>query len=267
MFVVLSFECSKRGIKAYFKKKRGYNEIVRLPLGDSFFYNICHHCRNTSSIKWKKIEKAVGREAASLLIPVGINPPENSGIKRYNTEKFARDALTDMFCEILRTAAHPVGRIALIDASGIYTEIAERLLNLAGQLIVYTKAVEMYDDFSDRATLEYGTAPVVSSDPASTEKAAIVLAPIGVEDAFIPFRTPVLGPSGRGDYFIGEDSIVLPPDFEEVMPAGASKLEFLAAACERCEARLDTGQFCKFLCKNGGKSSTKDVILTISCLT
>lgn len=267
MLTAVTFNHRTRRVKGFCKRLFGGFERESAEIRGASFCHIRYY-GSDAKIKWHRVAKTAGRERLRLLLPVGIEPPAGCGVARYDKNKFERACLTDIFCEILSSVhLRAAAAVVLVDEDGSLQATAERLIENAPRLIIYTNQPERYERFRDEAVYQYGTEPIVTGSPAAFEKAALVLAPFGKDKAFVPARTPVFGPAGAADYYIGEDSVVLPDDAARIMPAGLSKLEFLAALREQCGLSFATADFCRYLSKNGGKSSIKNAVLTISCLT
>lgn len=191
--------------------------------------------------QWEEIARLAGRFADQVLLPDGIQPPEDSGITGIRCPRFEEQVLLRTACKIIELTRMPMYRrvAGLIDGGGDYTELLFELLHHYTSVRVVTDNMKKYAAAAEKMMERLG-APVLVGDRLSMlGECVLVLAP-GSVHCDHGERPPCLTLVGNGslpppgwDVVTGLEA--MPPELADCCPAGISLHRFAGALFEYCD--------------------------------
>ena len=206
-------------------------ERVEVPGDPPVFFDLITTERNKRGIDWQTVYRAAGENAQRLLLPLGTEPPDGSGIARFDPTRFFRVTLANGAISVLEQAAKRGARlsVALFDKNAACTALLPRLLACAEELRVVTLRPDDVDACAEALLIRMGAAPIVSTDPASTADCRVALAPYGTAGfGFLPCHPFLFAPDLSGSLQVEADSFRF-PTLAEWVPPGIHPTEFAAA--------------------------------------
>ncbi len=212
-------------------------------------------------LDWQAIRRIACGESGRMLLPRGIQPPENSGIRPFRGDALQRELMAVSAHQLLRLAAIPPRfvRAAVFDPNGRYAPLATALLPFAADVRVVTRRPAAYAAQERLAMEGYGAALPVTSDFRALDGTTLILAPDGMQSVRPRVRGLILsGLPERQPDLVGGYVPEVPRDCLEALPEGCDVWEFLSGLYERSGARKIAARPPLLLCVGGQNISLRD---------
>lgn len=240
------FEEIKVNEKSWFKRKihdlfppapTGILEVVE---GIPYIRISCKERKK--GIPWKKISEISMDCSGRILLPVGINPPENCQIKRFVPLEFPQRMLEKLAYNTLSDAKITPSKISLaICASALEVQrILPSFMNFSSEIRVISKDAEALNDFVDKTADMTGAAIMLTDDESAADSCNIILAPSGLPEGAKGNKDAIVFACGRTN-FLGTQILGVDLDIPDwIKPAYRKcydKMEFLSAFYEIARSR------------------------------
>lgn len=188
MFAVLELYKVGNSFKEKLRKRflKPSISVDRLSIYDGMHYYIIRAPIIDGEIDWKGIGEAAGGHKKRMLIPHGVEVPEDSGIVRFKPRVFQRIILFNTAVSLLALSDLIPSEtvISVIDYDMLDTERIYSLLPYASIVKVVTREsnIEAYNCFSDNLYNETGARLIVTDDISAVKNSNLILTAEEVED-------------------------------------------------------------------------------------
>lgn len=190
-------------------------------------------------LDWQAVRRIACGESGRMLLPRGLMPPEDSGIRPFHSDTLQKKLMAITALHLLRLAAIPPRFVqaAVYDPAGRRPELAASLLPFAADVRVITRYPHMYEAHRRQAMEDYGAALVISEDIHALDGATLLLAPEGMQG----LRPRIKGLILSGVFEKGPDLVTgyipkVPLDCVQSLPDGCDMWDFLSGLYERSGA-------------------------------
>ena len=249
-------------LKKLFNRKYGGVKIVREQL-DCVNYRTIEAIKGKHGVNWAKIYQSAGTDASCLLMPDFVNPPKNSGIKRYDSSSYKRTVMCNTLVSMLKRSGRDKRKlkICLYDPMAKYTGLSLALLSLAGTVQVITHKECSYAEKTRTAVSDFGAEPVITSAAPGFARFDILYAPFGLPENPRDEKGPptVCVDDIFNKYILTADCVTLPSSFKKGTPAGIAQCDFAAALYERANITFLGGNVATGLMQNGQMKRIKQI--------
>ena len=157
---------------------------------------------HNGQLNWNLIQQAAGRETGRLLLPRGLNPPENSRILPFEGHALAWEMMRKTGLALLKLLAiNPrLVKVSIIDPQAVLPDMTLEFFPYASDVVVVTNRPDRYTRQQYESMKRFGAVLVVTPDMGSLSGSLLILAPNGISDRGIPFTGRELILSGiKGD--------------------------------------------------------------------
>lgn len=209
-------------------------------------------------INWEAVADITGNGAV-VLLPQGVELPEEIPLKEVNTKEFELQLLENTALAVLKSnQIAPAKKIVgIIDPNGENLNFAHAVVKNAAMLKVLTTSADKYERLADQMMESYGTPILLVEDEKGFEGCAFVIsAENGVPDYFMlkTLSCPVL--AVREQNFSPKTKVIEKFFIENMhdpnlqLPTQAEQTKFYAALYTHNKVRelgslLPTGAYCK----------------------
>ena len=198
MFAVLELYKVGNSFKEKLRKRflKPSISVDRLSIYDGMHYYIIRAPIIDGEIDWKGIGEAAGGHKKRMLIPHGVEVPEDSGIVRFKPRVFQRIILFNTAVSLLALSDLIPSEtvISVIDYDMLDTEKSTPFaLRLYCKVVTRESNIEAYNCFSDNLYNETGARLIVTDD-ISAVKNNLILTAEEVEGETFKMQSSVLLP-------------------------------------------------------------------------
>ncbi len=196
------------------------------------------YCREKKSgIDWRMVGAYALDRSERLLMPLGLEPPGSSGLRRYIPYEFGRRLLENLALDILVSCPKrpELRRVAVYGQESEVCALLPRLTSLAGEVRVITRRPYAVADTVEELRSKTGAAITVERD-FSAEGFDMLLAPSGGAKVFeLTENTVVLAPDrpmAAAALWIKSARPPMPPELESEYDGRYDVCEFVGAFYE-----------------------------------
>ncbi len=239
MFTILQIEEKTTGfflrIKEKIRPTKPSLQRVEIKNGAPFF--ILRIIREKGKIPWDKVSYHAGRTAKRLLIPDGIEPPDNSGITPYTPEYLPFIILFNTALKNIKNdLSEPnLRKLTVVDKRGILAKHIKKAVDIIGEITVVTDNRERYEVMAENILKETGAIIRIVDEP---DRFANYLIAENICDIHTQARVFCLDHENvKADDIFRLENISLPPEYEELRPVSISAITFASALYEMCGVR------------------------------
>ena len=189
---------------------------------------------------WQAVRRIACGESGRMLLPRGVTPPEDSGIRPFRGDALQRELMVVTARQLLRLAAIPPRFVqaAVYDPSGRFPQLAAALLPFAAEVRAVTRRPGAYEAQRRRAMEDYGAALVIAAETAALDGATLILAPDGMRGIRPRVRGLILsGVAENRTDLVGGYFPQIPSDCLQTLPEGCDAWDFLSGLYERSGAK------------------------------
>lgn len=232
MFAVLEFTEPEKKILNIFYKNKFTSQRITLPSGEAFF-RVNVFCRK-NRIPWKKLERCLGILKQDVLLPDDIKIPDGIDITAFKPDILPRLLLMNSATDhIQRNNSSPYGSLTVFDEKAIYQNCIERLIDCFSTVRVVTPEITEYETVCRKLLQNYGFSLVVTSEINCDSDVVIshsCSVPLYFGGKIYTCEKKYLM---NAEVFTGRD-IIMPPEYELLLPQNINKLLFASALYEKC---------------------------------
>lgn len=209
------------------------------PAGNAHYMKICCEIRR-KGIDWRMINAYSLDVSERMLLPSGIEPPADCGIRRYIPFAFRRRMLENLAVQILVCSEKQpeLRRVAVYGHDPEVISLLPRLTALAGEIRVITRRVHAFSDTAQELYAKTGT-PISVTEVFDAEGFDMLLSTAGGAGMFrLSESTVVLSPdrpSAACSLWIEKARPTMPTVLEDIYDERYDLEEFIGAFCEIAE--------------------------------
>ena len=188
-------------------------------------------------IDWRMVEAHSLEPSGRLLMPKGIECPENGELRRFVPTRFMRRMLENFALETLISSSLPPAErsLAVYGSESEIIQLLPRLVPLVGNLRIITRRAYAVNGIVDDTVRRTGMAICVSDEPNAGE-CGMLLAPFGGA-GFISARPDAViiapdRPAAQCAAWVSSAEVSIPPALEEAYDAAYDVMEFTGAFYE-----------------------------------
>lgn len=190
---------------------------------------------------WDAVEAAAGALRSRVLLPPGVVPPKESGLRTFSPT---------VFCErlLFNTAVHSIEKmqldpcrvsVTLFDENAYLVDLAQRLVPLAFEIRIVTSCVAAYEALSEYLLKETGISLIVSARADNSVLSSTFI--ISESGKSVPLVFPGILFTNRKERMMNAvvmtgDGIELPEKYSSLLPEKIEPLLFAGALYELCGA-------------------------------
>ena len=233
--MVVALQVAGPAPRRWFRRRKASAQMEKIRVGDGMYYLITARPDKRGRLPWEEIRRLAGRGAGRMLLPGGLEGPDEAGIKPFCGELLGQEMMAITAVHLLRvgTAAPRRTMAAIYDPRGRMPQLAPALLPYTADVRVVTSRPELYEEQEEKAMDQYGATFLVTGDTAALHRAPLVLAPEGLGGQRAGTRGYVLsGVQETGRNVVGGYIPRIPSDWLAAKPAFCDPWIFLSAMYE-----------------------------------
>lgn len=220
-------------------------------------------------LDWQEIRRIACGESGRMVLPAGMVPPADSGIRPFAGGALQRAMMQTTAHYLLRTAtiAPHFRRIGIYDPQARMPYLASLLMPQAGDVQVVTNRPEAYSMQEQLVMEAYGATLPVSDNITALDNAHLILAPDGMNGVYPRTRGIILsGVMEKQRGVVGGYVLEVSKECLEAIPAGCDVWTFLSGLYERSDAKQIASHPPLMLQMGGQNISLRDAAWKLSGL-
>ena len=225
------------------------------------------YIQNKKRINWNTIDKFVKSQRNHLLCSEELCLPKEIGYKRFVSNELNERMCTNAAIYLLEKLNNTNVKVAVIDKSSAYIELANYLIDFTDTLYIYTESVENYLSEADHILYEKGAAIHITRDEKAITDFDLYIAPECLqkkincsENALIlSAQEPKVSQKAKTVYKYFFD---LPPKYDLIKPKYLDDMYFAGALYSMCRA-YELGSYTFKFCTSDESVHTRASLLNI----
>ncbi|SDN96482.1 hypothetical protein [Acetanaerobacterium elongatum] len=235
---------SNIGLLKRFKAWRARRDTVQLyKYGGITFYTIAIPIKKGVP-NYSELQELGPRFSGRLLMAQGLGPTEDLNSLLFLPKQLPQKIMLNVSTKICDSLPIPLIRrsIGLVDADGIYTSFAEKLIKHSPTVKIFTNNFEAYENTQEELLSLYGAPLVITNRISSLADCQVIYSP-NPSDADEAAKLGAITVSGgvQGNFewenVFSLYELDIPLEAAEHMPQGVNPIHFLSAAYELCGKR------------------------------
>ena len=235
---------SSGGLLRRFKAWRARRDTVQLyKYGGITFYTAAIPIKKGIP-NYSELQALGPRFFGRLLMSQGLSPTEELNNLLFSPEQLPQKIMLNVSTKICDSLPIPLIRrsIGLVDADGIYTSFAEKLIKHSPTVKIFTNHFEAYEATQEELLSLYGAPLVITNRLSSLADCQVIYSPNpSAADEVAKLGAITVSGGVQGNFekenILSLYELEIPQEAAECMPQGVNSIYFLSAAYELCGKR------------------------------
>ncbi len=210
------------------------SEIITVPDGCGFLHLEVPLIRG--EIQWSNVKTVAGQNAANLVLPKWITPPDGNRIKAFKSIDLPRRITVNSIIKLLSMRKNIMNEIAVIDYMGGCAGLLEKLPEYSAGILIVTAKPERYESVKRSAMNTYGVTLRITDDISKAFDCPLVMIPSPMWSAVAFSRLSVIIAADSRNIYSSNvylaNGINLEQRYLDLLPEGVSPLYFASALYE-----------------------------------
>lgn len=215
----------------------------------------------SGKIKLDRIDCIIGAQRNHLLCSPRLKFPENSGYRRFSSNRFSARLCTNMALKAVEECVKPETlKIGIYDPQGESHDFLYYILKHCADVTVVTERADIYQTELDRVMEELGATAVITKNTSDLAECRFVIAPCVIEEV-LPLRQEALVltagspkvPSNGLVYY--KYHLRMPNGFDALKPKELDE-EYFCSALYTLGSQYELGSIVPIFCRNYSSSQT-----------